>query len=242
MSLVMPNPAAEFSALAITQSARWCSTSAARPLRNSSRPGRPMMSPMNRMIIQEFPRHPGPARGAPARDGRSLGQHHGQFAGAQRGAGAVHIKRAVDPHHSREPAEIALHQVVGQRVGRRVGHFLARDHYYALAEQHPQRRGRHAGRVHHELDGLVGFEDVYEGAAGARDCTGAAVAPLGQFIEELANIVGQVAPFALLDEGKLGHRPQSYGGLRSSVFGLRLALDLRPGATGTPKTEDRQTI
>ena len=52
MSPVMPNPAAEFSPLAMTKSI-WCrSISAGSPLRTISRPGFPKMSPMKRIFIR----------------------------------------------------------------------------------------------------------------------------------------------------------------------------------------------
>jgi hypothetical protein len=51
MSPVMPNPAAEFSPLAMTKSI-WCrSIRAGRPRRTISRPGLPKMSPMKRIFI-----------------------------------------------------------------------------------------------------------------------------------------------------------------------------------------------
>jgi hypothetical protein len=52
MSLVTPKPAAAFSAFATTRSTPCRSTSRFTPMRIISRPGFPMMSPMNRMFIR----------------------------------------------------------------------------------------------------------------------------------------------------------------------------------------------
>src|SRR6476620_3648587 len=49
----MPNPAAAFSAFAMTKSIRWYSTIAWSPCLTRSRPGRPTMSPMNRIRIMD---------------------------------------------------------------------------------------------------------------------------------------------------------------------------------------------
>ena len=226
MSLVMPKPAAEFSALAITQSTSWCSTSAARPLRNSSRPGRPTMSPMKSTI------HPGRSPGrrtgmrcAWPRRSMPLGQHHRQFARAQRGAARGPRRSAFHANHARESPEVALHQVEGRPSRAGPAPSSRRPRHHALAEEDPQRRRGHAGRVHDQLDDFVGLEDVHEGAAGAGH-GGPGRPALGEFVEKLANVVGQIAPFARLDKGKLGHRPaiirrsESVSGLQSLVSSL----------------------
>jgi len=136
----------------------------------------------------------------------ALGQHHREFARTQRRAGAVHVERALHAHHAREPPEVPLHQVIGHRVGRGLSRFLAGHDHDALSEEHPQQCRRHAGSVHYQLDYFVGLEDVHKGTAGAGH--GRRTRPaLGQFVEELANVVGQIAPFAWLNKGKLGHRP-----------------------------------
>src|SRR3970282_2111252 len=94
-SPVTPNPAAEFSTLAITRSSRSRSQSGGIARRTMSRPDLPKMSPMKRMRM--LLRGNGDAQLAPAAflDAR---QDDAQFAGRERGRRAPGVARDVHPH------------------------------------------------------------------------------------------------------------------------------------------------
>ena len=151
MSFVTPKPAAEFSALAIVRSTPWCSISVRRPLRISSRPGRPTMSPMNRMFM--------PAAASPSRPGSSVpGRGDRSACGRtivssplfEPGVRLRDLECPAQAHRASEATEAALQQMK-VRLGRRRGRgLLTGDEEHVAAEEHPHRcrpaRRRHQRR------------------------------------------------------------------------------------------------
>src|SRR5262245_26812695 len=119
----MPKPAAAFSTLAITRSAWWCSTTARRPWRTRSRPGRPTMSPMKRSRTADSLRD---GDGNPAASAIvDLRNRDAQFATGQRGACLRRVAGTVEAHDAREPPVAALDQVKA-RLARAWRRLLAR--------------------------------------------------------------------------------------------------------------------
>src|SRR4029079_7776293 len=125
MSPVTPKPAAEFSTLAMTKSSDSRSTSAGSARRTISPPGRPKMSPMNRMRMLA---NRDPDLGsAPLVD---AWQRDPELAGCERRLGASGVICALEANGAREPAEAALGQVErGLRL-------LARRQFLSSDDQH----------------------------------------------------------------------------------------------------------
>ena len=220
MSLVTPNPAAEFSALAITNSTPWCVDETLQPLAQE------LAARTSDDVADEKEPHAGGVsevvtgtRCARPRRSRSFGRITVSSPDCRRGAGPADVEGARQPHRARKTPEIPLHQVIGRFRDRRGGRLLAGHDEHAVPEQHPQRPRRHAARVHHQLDRRVGFEDVDEGPAltGVGRRVGAERA--GQVVEKLANVLAQFAGFARRKEREVGHRGQSWQGQTPAVKG-----------------------
>src|SRR3954451_23534186 len=107
MSPVTPNPAAEFSTLAMTKSIDSRSTSAETARRTISRPGLAKMSPMKsvRMLAADRDAEGSAAALVEAR------QHDPQLAVAQRGAGPDGVVGPLETHGAGEAAKRSLGDV-----------------------------------------------------------------------------------------------------------------------------------
>src|SRR5688572_29122842 len=157
MSPVTPNPAAEFSTLAMTKSSDSRSMRAGTARRAISRPGFPKMSPMNRMRMS--------ANGDPDLIAAAIGdawQHDTQLAVDQRGRGAAGIERAVHGQGACEAAERTFGHVKGGiLVPARRGQLPPRNEQ-DIAGKHDVDVGHgDAGDVEQHFDRLRGLDDVH---------------------------------------------------------------------------------
>src|SRR5436190_16275756 len=104
----MREPAAAFSALAITRSMLWCSTSGPTPRRIRSRPGLPKMSPMKRIRTSDLLHRD---RDGPAPPFGNFGQADPQLAFLQNRLGPHRIARGREADGPRKASEPAFDEV-----------------------------------------------------------------------------------------------------------------------------------
>src|SRR6188472_1422084 len=143
---------------------------ASSPARIRSRPGRPTMSPINRM----FMRQAAPGVSAIARQGLvangygatlppaivNPGQHHAELAVHEAHGGAASVEGRGDPHGAREAARPALDEMV---VAASIGaerYLLARHDHHITLEQDANGALLDARQIHDNLDAFVRLEHV----------------------------------------------------------------------------------
>ena len=113
------------------------------------------------------------------------------------------VDGAVDADGAGEAAEVALDQVeAGRALRPRLGPvLLAGDDDHAGLDDDAEVGRRDARHVDHQVEGVVGLEDVEQRQALAGDLV-AAVGPLaGQLVEQLADVGGDVADVGGRREG-----------------------------------------
>src|SRR2546421_8964442 len=191
MSRVTPNPAAEFSTLAMTKSSDSRSINAGTARRAISRPDLPKMSPMKRMRMLRA------NRDADFLAASVLDARHGdaELAGGERRACAASVECPVEAHRARETPERALGEVERRlAVFARRSDLLSRNHQYVARGHDVDGVGRHARHVDHDLDASFGLDDVKRGTAFR--CRSRAIRrPLANHVEEPLEILRQVSTF-----------------------------------------------
>ncbi len=125
----------------------------------------------------------------------NLRQRDAQFAVAQRRGGPGRVDGDVDADGAGEAAEVALDQMEARRALRpRLGPvLLAGDDDHTGRDHDSEIGGRDARDVEHQLEGVVGLEDVEEGQAFAGDLVTAVWTLAGQLVEQLADVARDVA-------------------------------------------------
>ena len=128
---------------------------------------------------------------------QALGEDDRQLSGSQGGGPTFDVEGAGKSDHTRKASEVALDQVIG--VGKR--------------------GGGDTGRVHGQLDRLVGLDDVGERPAGAGGLCRSGRPSRGKLVEKLANIVAELPPLGRLDKRKVSHSQASSQGIEAEIQG-----------------------
>ena len=136
---------------------------------------------------------------------QQLRQDNRQLAVVNSGARTREIERSVEPDCAGEAAKLPLHMVKGLIFGRPRWCFFAGDQEHARAKDHTESVRGDAADIHHDFNRFVRLEHVERRVAFTRRCAKLVRKSRCQILEQLPDIVRELARFTRGNEGELLH-------------------------------------